>query len=78
MINIFIRKFRRESLISEHYTLPDKPEDYIHRVGRVGRADKMGLAISIVGSTKEKVKASFEKLNADKHSGLVSSMCFER
>jgi len=38
-----------------NYTLPDKPEDYIHRVGRVGRADRMGLAISIVGSTQEKV-----------------------
>jgi len=33
-------------------TLPDKSEDYVHRVGRVGRADVMGLAISIV-SEKE-------------------------
>lgn len=39
----------------EDYTLPDLPEDYIHRIGRVGRAEKMGLAISIVGSAKEKV-----------------------
>ena len=37
------------------YTLPDKPEDYIHRVGRVGRADRMGLAVSLVGAYKEKV-----------------------
>jgi len=29
-------------------TLPDEPENYIHRIGRVGRADKMGLAISLV------------------------------
>jgi ATP-dependent RNA helicase DDX1 len=29
-------------------TLPDEPEQYIHRIGRVGRAEKMGLAISIV------------------------------
>ena len=29
-------------------TLPDKEEDYVHRVGRVGRADVMGLAISLV------------------------------
>lgn len=36
-------------------TLPDKPEDYIHRVGRVGRADRMGLAISLVATEKEKV-----------------------
>jgi ATP-dependent RNA helicase DDX1 len=38
-----------------NYTLPDKPEDYIHRVGRVGRADRMGLAISLVGARPEKV-----------------------
>eukprot|EP00993_Chasmostoma_nieuportense_P002533 NODE_331_length_2397_cov_30.981498_g309_i0.p1 GENE.NODE_331_length_2397_cov_30.981498_g309_i0~~NODE_331_length_2397_cov_30.981498_g309_i0.p1 ORF type:complete len:764 (+),score=193.76 NODE_331_length_2397_cov_30.981498_g309_i0:58-2349(+) len=36
-------------------TLPDKEEDYIHRVGRVGRADRMGLAVSIVATEKEKV-----------------------
>eukprot|EP00899_Mesostigma_viride_P015632 jgi/Mesvir1/2406/Mv22148-RA.1 len=36
-------------------TLPDKSEDYIHRVGRVGRADTMGLAISLVAEEKEKV-----------------------
>eukprot|EP01060_Flectonema_neradi_P020381 TRINITY_DN2790_c0_g1_i1.p1 TRINITY_DN2790_c0_g1~~TRINITY_DN2790_c0_g1_i1.p1 ORF type:complete len:849 (+),score=168.74 TRINITY_DN2790_c0_g1_i1:128-2548(+) len=37
-------------------TLPDKAEDYIHRIGRTGRADRMGLAISIVTSKhREKV-----------------------
>jgi len=36
-------------------TLPDKEEDYVHRVGRVGRAEVMGLAISLVGEHKEKV-----------------------
>eukprot|EP01039_Chlorochromonas_danica_P006232 gene6232-6871_t len=37
-------------------TLPDEPQNYIHRIGRVGRADRMGLAISIVSSdVKEKV-----------------------
>jgi len=36
-------------------TLPDKSEDYIHRVGRVGRADTMGLAISLVSKVPEKV-----------------------
>jgi len=38
-----------------NYTLPEKPEDYIHRTGRVGRAERIGLAISIVGAYKEKV-----------------------
>ena len=36
-------------------TLPDKPENYIHRVGRVGRADARGLAISLVTPHREKV-----------------------
>jgi ATP-dependent RNA helicase DDX1 len=41
-------------------TLPDKSEDYIHRVGRVGRADRLGLAISIVAPRKEKVSSRCE------------------
>jgi ATP-dependent RNA helicase DDX1 len=38
-------------------TLPDESEQYIHRIGRVGRAERLGLAISIVapGNIKEKV-----------------------
>ncbi|EOD18394.1 hypothetical protein EMIHUDRAFT_96119 [Emiliania huxleyi CCMP1516] len=37
-------------------TLPDKEEDYIHRVGRVGRAEVVGLAVSLVASGhREKV-----------------------
>lgn len=36
-------------------TLPDKSENYIHRVGRVGRSEYMGLAISLVSSQKEAV-----------------------
>ena len=36
-------------------TLPDKEEDYVHRIGRVGRADVMGLAVSLV-ATKHKEK----------------------
>lgn len=36
-------------------TLPDKSENYIHRVGRVGRAEHFGLAVSLVGAQKEAV-----------------------
>jgi ATP-dependent RNA helicase DDX1 len=36
-------------------TLPDDKANYLHRIGRVGRADRMGLAISLVSTTLEKV-----------------------
>lgn len=36
-------------------TLPDEQSNYIHRIGRVGRADRMGLAISLVSVVQEKV-----------------------
>ena len=36
-------------------TLPDDIENYIHRVGRTGRAEKVGLAISLIATEKEKV-----------------------
>ncbi|XP_048858219.1 ATP-dependent RNA helicase DDX1 [Brienomyrus brachyistius] len=36
-------------------TLPDEKQNYVHRIGRVGRAERMGLAISFVATEKEKV-----------------------
>lgn len=36
-------------------TLPDEKSNYVHRIGRVGRAERMGLAISLVGIEPEKV-----------------------
>lgn len=37
-------------------TLPDEKQNYVHRIGRVGRAERMGLAISFVSALKEKVR----------------------
>jgi superfamily II DNA/RNA helicase len=31
-----------------NYDIPDKPEDYVHRIGRTARAGKLGLAISFI------------------------------
>lgn len=36
-------------------TLPDEKSNYVHRIGRVGRAERMGLAISLVSTVPEKV-----------------------
>ena len=30
------------------YVLPDSPDSYVHRVGRTGRADEVGQAITLV------------------------------
>ncbi|KRY09978.1 ATP-dependent RNA helicase DDX1 [Trichinella patagoniensis] len=38
-----------------NYTLPDDKANYLHRIGRVGRAERMGLAISLVSTVPEKV-----------------------
>jgi ATP-independent RNA helicase DbpA len=44
-----------------NFDLPQKPDIYVHRIGRTGRAGKKGLAISI-GVPREKIKIQmFEK-----------------
>ena len=30
-----------------NYTLPEEPEDYVHRIGRTGRAGKEGVSVSL-------------------------------
>ena len=41
-----------------NYDIPNNPDDYIHRIGRTGRAGKDWLAISLViDADKEKIKA---------------------
>nr|XP_045625595.1 ATP-dependent RNA helicase Ddx1-like [Procambarus clarkii] len=36
-------------------TLPDEKSNYVHHIGRVGRAERMGIAISLVAAVLEKV-----------------------
>ncbi|XP_023349415.1 ATP-dependent RNA helicase Ddx1 [Eurytemora carolleeae] len=38
-----------------NFTLPDEKTNYVHRIGRVGRAERMGLAVSLVSCIPEKV-----------------------
>ena len=45
-----------------NYELPHVPEDYIHRIGRTGRAGASGEAISLVDPAEMKYLAEIEKL----------------
>lgn len=45
-----------------NYELPNIPEDYVHRIGRTGRAGMLGTAISLVGSDERGFLADIEKL----------------
>src|SRR4051812_7383149 len=45
-----------------NYELPHVPEDYIHRIGRTGRAGALGEAISFVAPEEERYLADIEKL----------------
>jgi len=42
--------------------LPEIPEQYIHRIGRTGRADKEGMAISFVSPKEEEALLEIEAL----------------
>ena len=44
-----------------NYELPDSPETYVHRVGRTGRADEAGHAITLVSPAERHAWASMEK-----------------
>ena len=43
-----------------NFDLPEDPENYIHRIGRTGRADKTGHALSFVTEKEQAVKTSIE------------------
>ncbi|TNF55622.1 MAG: DEAD/DEAH box helicase [Gammaproteobacteria bacterium] len=44
-----------------NFELPYSPEDYVHRIGRTGRAGASGLAISLVSSEEDKLLAGVER-----------------
>jgi len=45
-----------------NFELPNVPEDYIHRIGRTGRAGLEGEAVSLVCVDEEKLLADIERL----------------
>lgn len=59
-----------------NYELPPNPEDYVHRIGRTGRAGASGEAISLVDSEEERLLLDIEKLlnrKFPREQALVSS-----
>ena len=45
-----------------NYDLPQVPEDYVHRIGRTGRAGNSGTALSLVSPEEAHLLAGIEKL----------------
>ncbi len=49
-----------------NYELPFVAEDYVHRIGRTGRAGKSGLALSLVAPNEEWLLTAIEKVIDDR------------
>lgn len=45
-----------------NFDMPEQPETYIHRIGRTGRVDKKGIAISFITEREQEQQESVENL----------------
>ena len=45
-----------------NFDVPEVPENYIHRIGRTGRADKKGIAISFITEKEKPLQTAIESL----------------
>jgi ATP-dependent RNA helicase RhlE len=54
-----------------NFELPNVPEDYVHRIGRTGRAGASGQAISLVSVDEEEYVRGIEKLLGMRLEGTV-------
>jgi ATP-dependent RNA helicase RhlE len=45
-----------------NYELPNVPEDYVHRIGRTGRAGATGIAVSLVSSDEANLLKQIERV----------------
>lgn len=45
-----------------NFDIPEAPGDYIHRIGRTGRADKAGVAISFINDVEQDYLYEIEKM----------------
>jgi ATP-dependent RNA helicase RhlE len=49
-----------------NFVLPEAPEDYVHRIGRTGRAQRAGVAISMVAPYEQDALDAIEQLIANR------------
>jgi superfamily II DNA/RNA helicase len=49
-----------------NYDVPNAPEDYVHRIGRTGRAGNTGRAITLVTPVEELSMRAIERLTGQK------------
>jgi superfamily II DNA/RNA helicase len=54
-----------------NYDVPAAPEDYVHRVGRTGRAGNVGQAITIVAPVDELSMRAIERLTGQEVKRVV-------
>ncbi len=59
-----------------NFDVPFSPEDYVHRIGRTGRAGASGLAIMLMTGADERSVAAIEKLTKQKFE--VGSLSVDR
>src|SRR3546814_13735129 len=45
-----------------NFTLPEDPDDYVHRIGRTGRAGTSGTSISFAGERSEEHTSELQSL----------------
>jgi ATP-dependent RNA helicase RhlE len=58
-----------------NYELPRSPKDYVHRIGRTGRAEASGEAISLISPTEEHHFKVIQK-KMKKHVTLIDGNMF--
>lgn len=49
-----------------NYEMPAQPEDYVHRIGRTGRAGADGVAISLMDESEQKMFDAIKELTGNK------------
>jgi superfamily II DNA/RNA helicase len=54
-----------------NYDIPQHPEDYVHRIGRTGRAEQPGDAFTLVAPDEFKKLAAIERFIGQKIPRLV-------